>query len=183
MEHDSIQLQPASYASGTHCACHRPAVASQSRDCVASGGSYTDFEHDPEVLCAAKRQATEEALALDASPRMIGHRTAGTLIVANNCSITSTAGLSPEQGQAAKTSIRNSQCPIDPFCKVWRRYLRVRFTSGFHALSVDRPDTRIRRVLHHLGGVGKGRTRVNRLPSQKGVHSVSCERLDAPSVL
>ena len=49
VEYDSIQLQPASYASGTHCACHRPAVASQSRDCVASGAQLHRLRgRDPE---------------------------------------------------------------------------------------------------------------------------------------
>ena len=50
--------------------------------------TYTDFDRNPDVLYAARRQAIEETLALDASPRMIiqtnpPERSA----VANNCSI------------------------------------------------------------------------------------------------
>lgn len=50
--------------------------------------TYTEFERDPKVLYAARRQALEEALGLDAAPRMIVQTNPPEhTVVANNCSI------------------------------------------------------------------------------------------------
>jgi hypothetical protein len=50
--------------------------------------TYTDIDRDPEVLYAARRQAIEETLGLDASPRMIIQTNPPEhAIVANNCSV------------------------------------------------------------------------------------------------
>jgi len=50
--------------------------------------SYTDFSRDPQILYAARRQAIEETLAMDAAPRIILQTFPPEhSVVARNCTI------------------------------------------------------------------------------------------------
>ncbi len=71
--------------------------------------TYTDFERDPEVLYAARRQAIEETLALDASPRMIVQTNPPEhSIVANNGSIDVHGWVEP----GTKIKINGREVPV-----------------------------------------------------------------------
>ncbi len=71
--------------------------------------TYTDFDRNPDVLYAARRQAIEEIIGLDTSPRMIIQTNPPEhSLVANNCSIDVHGWVEP----GAKLKINGREVPV-----------------------------------------------------------------------